>query len=487
MGVLEAKGVGEGIGGGEIVVWGSAGSVWDKEAAHGVSAAGDDDGVGMGARRGTGAGYVRGDGVGTPIAAGGSRRTDGGCAGPRAGAVGGGGRVAVLESGGWIWVWFIAHGGVEGGEGGVEVGIVVLVDVLGVLLLLWGGGCGDVKDVVSVGVVVGGAGVGRSLVRGHVGCLDEVGEFVRKVDRLLGVGGVVGLGGEFAERLREKGDVVGHEQLVVAVVVGSGLWGRSVCGGWQLEAILSDERGICHRVRKEKKKRKSRVQEVLDQISFGVSVRLWEYQAPPYLFTIVYFPTFYFRSGPDLGQIEFDNSRGSRGSSHSLWHSLVHTCPLTPQNSNHIPTHARLADHVAQASSTWHHSDPSICNSPTRRPDQRHHLICITPRTAARQRPVAETMFHPFPRFPLAHRELRPDFAVLRDSLIRWSAHRRVPGCHRNMGQTNYRSTGDACLTHIIHTRLPKSPRITREPTERTRRRVPETETETSQRRGTPR
>ena len=256
MGVLEAKGVGEGIGGGEIVVWGSTGSVWDKEAAHGVSAAGDDDGVGMGARRGTGAGYVRGDGVGTPIAAGGSRRTDGGCAGPRAGAVGGGGRVAVLESGGWIWVWFIAHGGVKGGEGGVEVGIVVLVDVLGVLLLLWGGGCGDVKDVVSVGVVVGRARVGRSLVRGHVGCLDEVGEFVRKVDRLLGVGGVVGLGGEFAERLREKGDVVGHEQLVVAVVVGSGLWGRSVCGGWQLEAILSDERGICHRVRKREKKKK---------------------------------------------------------------------------------------------------------------------------------------------------------------------------------------------------------------------------------------
>jgi hypothetical protein len=65
--------------------------------------------------------------------------------------------VAILECGGRIWVWFIAHGGVEGGEGGVEVGIVVLVDVLGVLLLLCGGGGGDVKYVVSVGVVVGGA------------------------------------------------------------------------------------------------------------------------------------------------------------------------------------------------------------------------------------------------------------------------------------------------------------------------------------------
>jgi hypothetical protein len=154
MGVLEAKGVGEGIGGGEIVVWGSAGAVRDKEAAHGVSAAGDDDGVGMGAGRGTGAGYVRGDGVGAPIAAGGSRRADGGWAGPRAGAVGGRGRVAVLECSGGVWVWLIAHGGVEGGEGGVEVGIVVLVDVLGVLL--WGRR-GDVEDVVSVGVVVGGA------------------------------------------------------------------------------------------------------------------------------------------------------------------------------------------------------------------------------------------------------------------------------------------------------------------------------------------
>ena len=261
MGVLEAKGVGEGIGGGEIVVWGSAGSVWDKEAAHGVSAAGDDDGVGMGAWRGAGAGYVRGDGVGTPIAAGGSRRTDGGCAGPRAGAMGGRGRVAILESSGGIWVWLIAHGGAEGGDGGAEVGIVVLVDVLMVLLLLlllWGRR-GDVKDVVSVGVVVGGARVGRSLVRGDVGRLDEVGELVRKVDRLLGVGRVVrvGLGGEFAERLREEADVVGHEELVVAVVVGCGLWGRSVCGGWQLEAILSDERRICHRVSKNEKKKSS--------------------------------------------------------------------------------------------------------------------------------------------------------------------------------------------------------------------------------------
>lgn len=80
--VLETKGVGEGIGGREIVIWGSTGAVWNKEAAHGVSAARDDDGVGMGTGRGTGAGYVRRDGVGTTVAASGSGRTDGRCAGP---------------------------------------------------------------------------------------------------------------------------------------------------------------------------------------------------------------------------------------------------------------------------------------------------------------------------------------------------------------------------------------------------------------------
>lgn len=55
-------------------------------------------------------------------------------------------------------MWFIAHGRVECGEGGIEVGIVVLVNVLRVLLLLLLSGCGggDVKDVVSVGVIVGG-------------------------------------------------------------------------------------------------------------------------------------------------------------------------------------------------------------------------------------------------------------------------------------------------------------------------------------------
>lgn len=54
-------------------------------------------------------------------------------------------------------MWFIAHGRVECGEGGIEVGIVVLVNVLRVLLLLLSGcGGGDVKDVVSVGVIVGG-------------------------------------------------------------------------------------------------------------------------------------------------------------------------------------------------------------------------------------------------------------------------------------------------------------------------------------------
>lgn len=50
--MLYTKGVGEGIWGGEIVIWGCAGWVWDEEAAHGVSAARDDDGVGMGTGRG---------------------------------------------------------------------------------------------------------------------------------------------------------------------------------------------------------------------------------------------------------------------------------------------------------------------------------------------------------------------------------------------------------------------------------------------------
>ena len=54
-------------------------------------------------------------------------------------------------------VWLIAHGRVEGGEGGVEVGIVVLVDVLMVVLLLCGRRGGDVKDIVPVGIVVGRA------------------------------------------------------------------------------------------------------------------------------------------------------------------------------------------------------------------------------------------------------------------------------------------------------------------------------------------
>lgn len=190
MGVLETKGVGEGVWGGEIVVLGGTGAVWDKEAAHGVSAARNDDGVW--ARRGTGAGNVR-DGVGTAVAAGGSRRTDGRCPGTRARTMGRRWGVAILECGGRIWVWLIAHGGVECGEGGVEVGIVVLVDVVMVLLLSRGRGR-DVKDVVPIRIIIGGARVGRSLMGGDVGCLDEVGELVCKVDRLLLVGGVVRVG-----------------------------------------------------------------------------------------------------------------------------------------------------------------------------------------------------------------------------------------------------------------------------------------------------
>lgn len=56
-----------------------------------------------------------------------------------------------------------------------------------------------------------------------MGRLDEVGELVRKVDLVLGLGRMVcmGLSGELAERLREKGDVVRHEELVVVFVVGS--------------------------------------------------------------------------------------------------------------------------------------------------------------------------------------------------------------------------------------------------------------------------
>jgi hypothetical protein len=92
-----------------------------------------------------------------------------------------------------------------------------------------------------------------------VRALDEGGEFVRKVDLLLGLGGMVrvGLRGELSERLREKGDIVRHEELVVAVVVRGRLWRRSVCWGGQLEAILSDERRICHRVAKKREKEKN--------------------------------------------------------------------------------------------------------------------------------------------------------------------------------------------------------------------------------------
>lgn len=82
VGVLKTKGVGEGIWGGEIVIWGCTGAVWDKESPHGVSAARDDDGLGVGAGRGTVAGYVRGDGIGPTVTAGGSRRTDGSAPGP---------------------------------------------------------------------------------------------------------------------------------------------------------------------------------------------------------------------------------------------------------------------------------------------------------------------------------------------------------------------------------------------------------------------
>lgn len=68
------------------------------------------------------------------------------------------GGVAVLECSGGIWVLLIAHGGVKCGEGGVEVGIVWLIDVLMVLLLLLcGGRRGDVEDVVPIRIVVGRA------------------------------------------------------------------------------------------------------------------------------------------------------------------------------------------------------------------------------------------------------------------------------------------------------------------------------------------
>ena len=92
-----------------------------------------------------------------------------------------------------------AKGGVECGEGRVEVGIVVGVDVL-VLLVLW---CGDVEYVVSVGVVVRGAGVSGSLVGGDVRGIDEGGEFVRQVR------------GELAEGFSDE---VGHEYSVVFLV-----------------------------------------------------------------------------------------------------------------------------------------------------------------------------------------------------------------------------------------------------------------------------
>ena len=82
LGMLEAKGVGKGVRGREVVVCGCAGAVWDKEAAHGARPTGDDDGVGVGAGRGAGAGDVGGDGVGTAVATGGPGRADGRCAGP---------------------------------------------------------------------------------------------------------------------------------------------------------------------------------------------------------------------------------------------------------------------------------------------------------------------------------------------------------------------------------------------------------------------
>ena len=72
--------------------------------------------------------------------------------------MGGGGGVAVLKWGGGVLVRVIADVAVERGEGGVQVGIVVLVDVvLMVVLLLSGGRGGDVEYIMPVGVVVGGA------------------------------------------------------------------------------------------------------------------------------------------------------------------------------------------------------------------------------------------------------------------------------------------------------------------------------------------
>ena len=72
--------------------------------------------------------------------------------------MGGGGGVAVLKWGGGVLVGVIADVAVERGEGGVQVGIVVLVDVvLMVVLLLSGGRGGDVEYIMPVGVVVGGA------------------------------------------------------------------------------------------------------------------------------------------------------------------------------------------------------------------------------------------------------------------------------------------------------------------------------------------
>ena len=66
--------------------------------------------------------------------------------------------MAVLEWGGGVLVGVIADVAVERGEGGVQVGIVVLVDVvLMVVLLLSGGRGGDVEYIMPVGVVVGGA------------------------------------------------------------------------------------------------------------------------------------------------------------------------------------------------------------------------------------------------------------------------------------------------------------------------------------------
>lgn len=185
-------------------------------------------------------------------------------------------------------------------------------------------------------------------------------------------------------------------------------FGDAVCAGdgsWKPSCLTSG--GYAIGLAKTKKRK---AQQVLDQISFGVSVRLWESRhTARYLFTVVYFPhiLFSFRARPRTNRIR---QLSSRGSSHSLWHSLVNAL----QNPNHIPTHTQS---TPRKRSTWHPTTGNTHSVP--RADRTNAVISFASLLTSLHANVlmctGETMFlFRVSRFvrsctTFVHRELRPD------------------------------------------------------------------------------